>query len=981
MQIWALTAKLRKGFDVKHRATILACTALTALGAISPASAQTAQAPADEAGAESQIVVTGSRIARRDFDSASPIITLERDLLERSSAITVDSFVQSLPQIGSSFGATNSNAGNGGASNANLHYLGSNRTLVLLDGRRAIPGDAVGALDLNMVPAGLVKSVEIITGGASAVYGSDAIAGVVNFKLDTTLKGFRVNGTAGISSRGDARQAGVDLIYGYRPEGGRGGFVAYLGYAHRGGALSESRPNLSRQIRVSFDASGNPVFNDAVNNALREGAYIPSATNLPSAASVNNVFATYGTAAGTVTPANVLGFNNDGTLFANAPLTNYRNGTASNPYYHSFNQDFLLQVPSDRVSAGFLGDFEIAPGFQLYTRLHYLHGSVLRQIAPFELTTAIPLSNPFIPAALRSILATRPNPNATVSISRTLTELGPRTLRYDSDLYQGVVGLRGAIGAGWSYDAYFSHGRLDRTEIATGAFRVASLTQLLTAPDGGASLCTGGFNLFGRNGISQACAAYIAYTPQTSTKARQTIVEGTVTGPLFELPAGAVKAALGATYRDEGFTAVGDPLFQSGGAVGGLRSASSISGAYNVKEAFAEISVPILADQPFADLLEVSGGYRISDYSQAGTNSTYKGELIYAPIKQLRFRGSYQHAVRAPNMNEFAAPGQLVNLAVTQDPCTFNSTFRAGGVSGVDPARARSLCLAQGVPTATIDTFVGTTNAPNVALSRGSRDLTPEVADTYTGGFAFRESLGSTGELSISADYYRIDLRNTIAQVGFNDTLVRCFNQFGLNPNYDAANEFCGGYTRAANGNLNGAIQTFRNIGQIKLEGIDGQVNWRVFFDQERRHSFNLNFAGSYLAKLKIQALAGAPFSDVRGTIGSIGQAYPKWKHSLWMQYTNGPFELGGRWRYISAMRADSLILAPTVPALGSPATSYFDVDLGIRANDRFTFRFGVENVGDKQPPILSRGSGANTEGGTFDLIGRRFFVRVSTDF
>lgn len=967
------------------RGSLLASAALLLPVLAAPAAAQdTPGAPEQgQAGSrDSDITVTGSRIVRRDYESASPIITLDSDAFDRSSAVTVDAFLQTLPQIGSSFGSTNSNAGNGGASNANLHYLGSNRTLVLLDGRRGVPGDAAGALDLNMIPSGLVGSVEIITGGASAVYGSDAIAGVINFRLNTRMTGLHVDASAGISSRGDARQAGLDVIYGWRPDGGRGGFVVYGGYAHRSPALGEQRPNLSRQIQVNFDAAGNPIFVDQLNNALRDGAYIPAANNLPSQASVDALFATYGVAAGGVTRTNTLGFNNDGTLFANNPRINYRNRTgARSPYYHSFNEDFYLQVPSDRYYAGFLGDYEFSPAFQLYARFHYMRADVTRQIAPFELTTAVPLTNPFIPASLRALLATRPTPGAPVTISRALGELGPRQLSYSSDVYQGIVGLRGDIGGGWSYDVYFSHGRLDRNETGRGAFNVARLTALVTAADGGASLCAGGLNLFGYNTISRSCVDYINYNPRTFTRALQTVVEATATGPLFTLPAGQVMLAVGGTYRDERYRSVADPLFASGGAVGGLRPAGSIVGAYDVREAFGEISVPILADQPLAHKLEITAGYRYSDYSHAGSNSTYKGEIIYAPIEALRFRGSYQRAVRAPNMTEFASPGLFVNLAVTQDPCSANSTFRTGAVAGVDPARVRQLCLAQGVPAAVIDTFVGTTSTSNTALSRGNPNLTPEVADTYTGGAVLRLPLGGMGELSASVDYYQIDIRNTIAQVGFNDNIVRCYNQFGLNPNYQRTSPFCDGFARTAAGNLTGGLLTYSNIGAVKLAGIDGQINWRIALDDARQHVLTFSLIGSYLARARIQALAGAMFSDVRGTIGSIGQAYPEWKHSLWGQYSFGAFDIGMRWRYISAMRSSNLILTPTVPALGSPSVSYFDLDLGAKVTDNFSIRFGIENLGDRQAPILSRGSGANTEGGTFDLIGRRFYVRVSTEF
>ena len=987
---------ISSAMKVWRQSTLTGVSLLALFLSAQPANAQTAtglQADRTDttdpssAPADADIVVTGSRITRRDFDSASPIVTVGRDLFERSGAVNVDSLVQSLPQLGSSIqGSSGNNNANGGTSQVNLHYLGANRTLLLLDGRRTISGAPDGAGDLNSIPLALVQSVEIITGGASAVYGSDAIAGVVNFKLNERFKGLRISGLGGVSDRGDAFNSELEATYGLQDREGRGGIIAYGSYSKQGSATTFDRPRQNRDLTFGFDPAGTLVISDTVSNFLSDGAYIPVANNLPSQASVDTVFGRYGATPGTVLRTNTLGFNNDGTLFSNAPLVNYRNGTASNPYYFANNPFTTIQVPNERYTAGLIGRWQFSENFEPYARVYYMHSDVQRQISPYQLAATVPITNPFIPAALRTILATRPSPNAGVSVQRTLNELGVRTLRYEAEQYQVIGGIRGKIAGDWRYDIYGSYGRNRRDEQAGGALRVAPLTQLVTAADGGASLCTGGLNLFGLNTISQSCIDFISYTPRTQTTSTQTVLEGTVNGSLFALPAGDVKVALGATYRREKYDVVGDPLFQSGAVVGGLRPASSVSGAFNVKEVYGEVLVPVFSDKPFAYKLELSAGYRYSDYSSSGSSSAYKGEAIYAPIREISFRGSYQRAVRSPSINELFLPQSLSNITFTQDPCSFNSSFRTGAIAGVTPASVRSLCLSQGIPAATIDTYVGQSGLANALTNRGNPALTPEIADTYTGGLVLRSPVksGIFSNVSASIDYYRIKIANTISLPVYNDILIRCYNQFGTNPSFDPGNTFCNGLVRSpTTGAITSAVRQYLNVGAVRLSGIDGQIDWRVPLGDGGRDGageISLQFAGSYLIGAEQQPLAGAAFTDLRGTYQN-GAVFPRWKHSAWIQYAVGAFDIGGRWRHIASLQNASILTAPTVKALEAPAYDTFDVDLGFRVNQRFALRFGVNNVTDRQAPYFQGGTGNNTDSQTYDLVGRRYYARFTADF
>lgn len=959
----------------------LAVIAALAAGATPAAAQNTPPATAPQANSDGDITVTGSRIPRRDFESASPIQTVLADDVRESSTVSIDQYLAYLPQFGASFGQSSSNSGNFGGANVNLHYLGANRTLTLVDGRRMATSESGGSTDVSTIPVALIQSVEIITGGASAVYGSDAIAGVVNFKLNDRFEGLRVSGLAGITDRHDGARYSIDAVYGWRAPSGRGGFVAFAGYNLTREIDAATRPATAVSNVVTF-VNGAPVISQFVANGLPNGAFIPAVTNLPTQAAVDAVFATYGVAPGTVLRTGAIGFNNDNTLFSNAPLRNLRDGTARDPYYTNFNPGVYSQLPSERISLGLLADWEFADWLTVYGRFFYVDSTVTRSINPLTITVNVPRTNPFVPAALQTILASRPTPGATFSVSRILNDFGNRTARYEAETFSGVIGARGSFAEGWTYDIYFSRNRIDRDEVAVGgAYITARLNTLIAAADGGASLCAGGLDLFGIAPISQACVDYLSYQPRTFTRSDQTVVEGTVTGSLFPIWGGDVKVALGAAYRRDSFTTVGDPQINAGAITGGLRTSSSIASRFEVREVFGEIFIPLLSEVPLAHRLEASFGYRRSDYTVSRDADAYKAELVYAPIRQLTFRGTYQRAVRAPGASELFLPTTPSNESSTQDPCSVTSAYRLGNIAGVTPANVRALCLTQGVPAVVIDTFVGPTAATGTRV--GNPNLSPEIADTYTVGAVIRPDFGGSlfRNLSLSVDYWDISLNNAISQLSFNDSLTRCFNFRGANPNYAPTNAFCQNFGRNANGQLTNAVVTFTNIGGLKVAGIDFQLDWRIPIEKWNG-SFDINFSGSYLTRVQRQAIIGDPFDNLLGSIGNIpNSAFPKFRSTLSTQLTIGDFDIGARWRHMSAMIGQATRLSPTVLSLGSPAMDYLDASIGWRLESGFRLRFGVDNLTDRQPPILSAQVQTNTDPTVFDVIGRRYYVRFEAQF
>lgn len=973
----------------------VAAAALIALPA-GQALAQQAQTPAESpadatAGAASgdkDIVVTGSRIARRDYVSASPVFTVSDAQIARQATITVDQYLRTLPQIGTSIGEAGNNAGNFGNSSINLHNLGTTRTLVLIDGKRTVGADSASQVDVSTFPLALIKSVEIITGGATAVYGSDAVAGVVNFKLDSRFSGFKASALGGVTERGDGAQYYAEAVYGYRPAGGNGGFVVYGSYTKRDPILNTDRENSARAITTTFDAAGNAIFSPRVLNTLIDGNYNPTLTNLPTQAALNTVFGSYGVAPGTVTPASTIGFNNDNTLFSNAPLANYRNGgQVSDPYYFPLAQEALLVIPSERYSVGLLGDYEFSPHATLYGRFSYSHANLTRQLSAGNLTGNIPLSFPFIPANLRTILASRPSPTAAVNVTRNLYELGVRQFLIDSDVYQGVLGLRGEIAGDWSYDVYASRGQTNRVDTQRGGFSASRATALIAAADGGRSVCAGGFDTFGQAPIGAACIDAIRYNPRQSAVTNQLVVEGTATGSLFSLPAGNVKVAFGASYRDDSYRFVEDPAAAIAGEFVGFALGRNLNAQIDVKEVFGEIAIPILKESPLGYGLDVTLGYRYSDYSSVGGVSSYKGEAVYAPIEQVRFRGSYQRATRVPNFSELFLAPTTSNQALAEDPCTFNSSYRTGAVAGVTPASVRALCITQGIPASVIDTFNGLRTVTGV--SQGNLNLRPETADTYTGGVVIRP--GSSNDwfrnFSFAIDYYQIDIADAIFNTSVDPFLARCYNRNGGNPTYDPTSRFCSVFSRNAAGNVANGVSTFQNIGGIRLAGVDAQLDWGIPLSvigvAADNHRLDLQVAVSKLTRAETQVLVTDPYNNLLGTISNVPQeVFPEWRFNTSAQLTLGNFDIGVRYRFIDSMITQAKRLSPAINSLGTPSVDYVDLNVGFRLA-QFELRMGIENLGDTRAPIYSTpvSSDTNTDPNTFDTIGRRFYARVAVTF
>ena len=1002
---------------------LLFATAVTGVAAPSMALAQAA-APAAEV---EQVVVTGSRIARKDFTADSPIVTVGAEQLQKTGAISVEKLLNQLPQFMPSVSDTSNNPSNNGQANLQLRGLGNVRTLVLMDGHRITPSNSTGVVDVNTIPTALIESIETITGGASAVYGSDALTGVVNFKLKHHFAGVQVDGQYGQTARRDGDTETVSVTLGGDFDAGRGNAVMSMSYGARGKVFNSAR---------AFSSVA------GASATLPQGAW---PVNGASQAAMDSVFAKYGVAPGTVKNPDKLGFNTDGTLFFNSvnykgPTTpdfaTIRQGVGSVPT-GSYNTGILneLQLPQTRYNTFSRVEYELAPTVRAFAQAYFTNYTADTELAPSPGAGSptgsanalggtgflVPVTNPFLSADLKTLLASRANPTAPFLLNKRFSEVGPRHEHDEHSIYQLQAGLNGKLGIGdWTWDLWSAYGKLNLLVTQTGNVSHQAVRTLLEASDGGASQCAGGYNPFGLGPVSASCVSYISRTTKNATTYTQNQVEANFQGGLLDLPAGEARAAVGTSYRRDNFGFVpdsvlstpdisnlGTPLQNKAPGVIGFNASNPLQGASDVSELYGELLVPVLKDLPFVESLNLDLGGRYSDYSTVGGITTYKADLEWKPFAQLLVRGGYQKAIRVPNLGELFTPqGQnfpSIGPAVTSsgapaglnsgDPCDTRNVYR----TGADGAKVRALCLAQGMPGTLVDSFVyGSTQVQGT--TGGNPNLIQEDAGSWSAGLVWqpRFDIPLLSHLSASVDYYSIDIKNAVGAVSAANALSKCFNADGTNPTYSNTNFFCTLLVRdPLSGQISNSQQTNANLGEYRTSGIDFQVDWSAGLGDlgldDRYGVVGVNVIANHLNKLEVQLLPSGPFRDLTGSIGDtsitsngasvIGNAFSKLKVFTTFNYTVGPFTAALRWRFVDKMTDQSCIGKSTCTAISPPAVNYFDATAGWKINDQYELSAGVNNLTDKQPPFFTSFTQANTDPSTYDVLGRRYFVGFKARF
>jgi outer membrane receptor protein involved in Fe transport len=792
-------------------------TALMSAGAIG-AGLQAAPIAAQGQEQLSEVVVTGSRIVRRDFTSNSPITTFPAEQVVRNADVTLDTFLNTLPQVNPAGTTTSNNPGNGGQSNVDLG-LGANRNLVLLDGRRAMPSASDLTVDINTIPQAMIESIEIVTGGASAVYGADAVTGAVNFKLKDNFEGVDLRYSYSNSTEEwDAQEYLISAVMGGNFADGRGNAIFGFDYADREGMIKSQRP-------FAANATSTTSF-------LPEGNYIPG-SNGPTQAAVDALFAGYGVAAGAATPG-TLGFNLDGTMYSrgffNSPLDvqNFRYpidclvvNCNFYPDFHSYNFDSvnILTLPLERrsfmakVNYGFEGGVEVfgrvgwteygastalaptpfptvttrAPGFNSPTQA----ASVLVEPgASVSNALIVPVTNPFISADFLQLLNSRTGDNTSL-VGSGATEpflmrqrslgVGLRTSDFENTVVQYMLGAKGPLfGDNWGWEVSYSEGFTEIDQKQGGNLDTNKLLQLVAAPDGGVSLCAGGFNIFGRHPLSPECVAFIEVASTLTTEFQQKIAEGIITGDLVDMPAGPLSVALGLQGRYFEYELDPGP---SAGPISGFNAQVPSKGKNSFEDVFVEALIPIVKDAPGAQSLELNLGYRLSTAkfedqvrgikNPSDDSNAYFASLSWQPVDYLRVRGGFQRAVRAPNFGELFDGGGSAPQYF--DPCSVTSNARTGS----DAAAIRQLCLDAGgnggISAANIDIYVQTPGNQISITTAGNTALEPEEADTYSVGLVFTSPWsGALENLQASLDYSKIKLKGPIITPAPNVIVAAC---------------------------------------------------------------------------------------------------------------------------------------------------------------------------------------------------------------
>jgi outer membrane receptor protein involved in Fe transport len=965
------------------------------------------------------IVVTGSRISRRDYQSDSPIATIDESVLAASGQPTLDRAIGELPQFSAAQGMSEvgdvqgSTGFAGGQAYGDLRGLGPNRALVLMDGRRLISSNPNGSVDLNTIPMSMIENVEVITGGASSTYGSDAIAGVLNFKLRQHFSGAEVSYQHGETTHGDGATEHVTALLGGNFAEDRGNMVLAIEYSERNVVHGADRPFFANIRQLARPPEG----------------VIPAGTfgAAPTIAAVNSVLAGYpGTTpiAGSGAYNGSLGVNTDGTIFTDlaAPncVQNYRGvgqlkGVNISPSCSqvqvALGQYFAIQVPLTKYNVFARSTYKINDDVSAYAQFNFMESSARDETAGGSTGPGkelyVPLNNPFVVnnPGLQTILASRPadptNPNALTQplvLTKLLSASGNRVQTYKYDVYQAVAGLKGDIpitGTDLTWDVYGSYGSTQFTNLQQNDSSKAALASILNGTanyTGSVGNCIGyAWNPFGSNPLSPGCREYATRENNNINTITQKNIEGTLQGKIMTLPAGDLRFAVGADYRGSSFDYHPDQGLITNDSFS-YDTTVPTSGTQNVREVFAELLVPVLKDLPLINELSLDLGARRSDYDLFGGVNTWKADLNWKPVYEVTVRGGYARAIRAPSLGELFAPTVTGNLNIGSgpaagDPCATGSSFR----TGANAAQVAALCQAQGVPAALYPTYTYGVDSVH-GTSGGNPSLTPETANTYSIGTVWSPGFSSDlmHKFHVSVDYYHIAISNAVGSLALTDILPRCFNSDGIsNPTYSTANVYCQQITRDRNtGDIVLGHEGLLNLSSYKTDGIDTEIDWSFGLGaiglSDSAGTFRLNSMISYTHTFDVSALPGSPVLDYAGSIGntqvSPEMAHPHWKANTAFGYSIGPVTTTLHWRYIAAMKHQDVVVDPTATTPGVGTYNYFDIDAHWAVMDHLELVAGLTNIGDKGPPFVS-GQPLTTDTATYDIIGRTYYVGFKSKF
>jgi outer membrane receptor protein involved in Fe transport len=905
-------------------------------GADQPAAGQ--DPAATPAAPDNDIVVTGSRITANGFQQPTPVTVVGQAEINRQAPATIASYLNQLPSFGNATSAKNPaiNVAGGGAEFVNLRNLGTTRTLVLLDNRRVVESTTAGGVDTVTLPFGLIKRVEVVTGGASAAWGSDAVAGVVNFVLDRDYQGLGLNVESGVSDRGDAGYVKANVTAGHSFAGGKGHIVAEFDYLNQPKGVDL----VDRDFFKSRAVVNNP-------------AYTP-ANGQPRQITISNAGPSNVSPGGVITSGPLRGTQFLGPNGTPAP---YNFGTQSGlvQYGGDFDNTVGLarSISTPLNYANVFGhiDYDVLPGVTAYVegfygKTNYNENGYLYYLRQGNIT--INADNAFLNPTIRNQLLAAGQ--TSFNLGKDTVDFGPPTSHNSRDVWRAVAGLDGQIGENWKWHAYYTHGESKTNLYAYNDTIIANFNNAVDAvrdPGTGNIVCRSTLtnpnngcvplNLFGVGVASPAAIAYTHGTAFQRSIVKLDVVSADASGTLFRLPAGDVSVAFGGDYIRNEASSTQDALALARAYA--VQNFQPFYGKRHVKEAFVETVIPILKDVPLAQKLELNAAGRITDYSTSGSVKTWKVGISDQVFQDLRVRGTLSRDIRAPTLTDLFSGGVL-----TQQPV--------------------------------FDTLTNKTY-PQYTNAKGNPALRPELADTATAGVIYSPSF--IPGLQLSVDYYRISLKGAISSVSAGQELVFC--------NGGQA-QYCKYVHRDANQAILSIDTVPVNVASLKTQGWDFELDYR-----HRVGPGEVSFRGlaSYVPVFT-QVDAVGNVTNLAGQVGDLNPGEPKWKANAYLTYEQGPFSLTLNGRYVGPGKLQSNWVSG-VDVDNNSVKSFLTFGLtGIVRLDgkgAYTLTFGIDNLFDRDPvdlPVIPNTVqySAPGLGGRFDLydpLGRSFRIGVRTKF
>lgn len=983
---------MRKLIDLK------ASVAPVALGIALIATPAFAQDAAADEDANATIIVTGSRIRVNSVaESPSPLQVVDEKAIQRSGVVNLQEVLLKNPAFGTpTISRTNSNfsTASAGVATVDLRNLGTARTLVLVNGRRYVAGvPGSSAVDLNTIPTQFIERIDLLTGGASSIYGSDAVAGVVNIVTKDNFEGIEMTGQYGISSKSDDRRVQASLTTGGRFAGDRGHFIAHLGYSDEGAVFSRDRARsaIDQASRGAF-VTGDPAEIFTIQRPF-----------FSSFAPQGRFFRAPGVTAGTFDASGqfITGFSTNGTA------TRAANG---------FNRSAFrtIAIPTERYLIAVNAGYEVTDDIEIFTEATYAKSKTESELEPFPLDSAdvLPATggffnienfddngnlvvNPFVPAGLLALLGDNTGDGLRdVAFTRRLADVANRGNIADRDTFRILVGAKGTLFETWNWDAFYAFGETTESQISTGQFNVVNLRNALqvTRDATGALVCLDPqaraegcvpTNVFGRGTITPDMLRYFDAPGFLKTDTTQQLAGFNFSGPLADLwGAGPVMLAFGGEYRKEFSDSAFDALQQAG--LNGGNAIPRTTGQFDVKELYAEVRVPVLTES-FIHSLSLNGAARVSDYSTTGSVYSFNAGVDFAPIRDVRFTAIWARSTRAPNINElFSPPSQNFPTGLS-DPCE--------GISATTTGTLGTVCRSYpGVVANIAQNGVFTLNQADQqgisGFDRGNPLLGEEQGNSFTARLVINpKSVDALKNLTFTAGYSNIRIKDAIVATPRQFILSQCFEEGVLS--------FCDFVTRRPTplgsnsaGSLDEIDSAVTNSGGIKARGLDFTLSYVQDLESWGLGSGTLGMNASYVHMLNAFVIP-LPGSDRDYFDGEVGAAKDRFTAQL--NYSRGQFDLSFTGTYIGASYLDDQFLSEfgldRHDPLGRVAAEfYLDMQTRFQVTDTFEFYGGVNNLLDGSPPPIISGlpgnvTGTETDAGTYDAIGRRFYVGARMRF